>query len=124
LAIQDGNNALARRDYTAAEQSAREVLSTARTSPRAYDAQFLLAQALAGQRQFPQSAIAYDDAYNRNRKGTHAQEALVGLAAALTALNEKKAGCDTLTKLANEFPQLRPDLRDSVAATRQRAGCK
>lgn len=124
LAIQEGNNALGRRDYTTAEQAAREVLTNARTSPRAYDAQFLLAQAMAGQRQFPQAAIAYDDAYNRNRKGAHAPDALVGLATSLTALNEKKAACDTLVKLGAEFPQLRPDLRDPVAATRQRAGCK
>ena len=52
-----------------AEQAAREVLTGSRTSPRAYDAQFLLAQALLGQRQFSQAAIAYDDTYNRSRKG-------------------------------------------------------
>ena len=68
LAIQEGNAALARRDYPAAEQAAREVLTGSRTSPRAYDAQFLLAQALIGQRQYSQAAIAYDDAYNRSRK--------------------------------------------------------
>ena len=67
LAIQEGNAALARRDYPAAEQAAREVLSGNRTSPRAYDAQFLLAQALTGQRQYSQAAIAYDDAYNRSK---------------------------------------------------------
>ncbi|MBN8928097.1 MAG: tetratricopeptide repeat protein, partial [Rhodospirillales bacterium] len=124
LALQEGNNALARRDYTAAEQAAREVLNTARTSPRAYDAQYLLAEALAGQRQYPQAAIAYDDAYNRNRKGARAPDALLGLANALTALNEKRAACDTLTKLGSEFPQLRSDLQASAASVRQRAGCK
>ena len=51
--MQEGNAALARRDYPAAEQAAREVLAGSRTSPRAYDAQFLLAQALMGQRQYP-----------------------------------------------------------------------
>lgn len=124
LALQEGNAALARHDYAAAEAAAREVLNNYRTSPRVYDAQFLMAQALAGERQYPQSAIAYDDAYNRNRKGAHAQDALVGLASALTSLNEKKAACDTLVKLGSEFPQLRPDLRDQVSSVRQRAGCK
>ena len=104
LAMQEGNAALARRDYKAAEQAAREVLTSSRTSPRAYDAQFLLAQALIGERQFPQAAIAYDDAYNRARKGAHAQDALLGLANSLTAINEKKAACDTLTKLHAEYP--------------------
>ncbi len=122
-ALQDGNAALARRDYVAAEQSAREVM-TNRTSPRAYDAQFLLAQSLAGQRQFPQAAIAYDDTYNRSRKGVYAQDALLGLANALTAINEKKAACDTIGRLQAEFPQPRADLRDSITGARQRAGCR
>jgi len=124
LAMQDGNAALARHDYPAAEAAAREVLNNYRTSPRAYDAQFLLARALAGERQFSQAAIAYDDTYNRNRKGAHAPEALVGLANALTAINEKRAACDTLAKLHAEFPQQRPELRDAAASVQQRAGCR
>jgi TolA-binding protein len=124
IALQEGNAALARRDYLTAEQAAREVLTGSRTSPRAYDAQFLLAQALQGQRQFPQAAIAYDDTYNRARKGAHAQDAMLGLANSLIAINEKRAACDTLTKLRNEFPSLRPDLRDGVGESAQRAGCK
>lgn len=123
LAMQEGNAALARRDYPAAEQAAREVLSNYRTSPRAYDAQFLLAQSLAGQRQFSQAAIAYDDTYNRARKGAHAADALVGLASALAAINEKKAACDTIGKLHAEYPNPRPDLREAAATTAQRAGC-
>ncbi len=88
-----------------AEQAAREVLTSSRTSPRAYDAQFLLAQALIGQRQFSQAAIAYDDTYNRARKGTHAQDALLGLANSLIAINEKKAACDTLAETACRISQ-------------------
>jgi TolA-binding protein len=123
IALQEGNAALARRDYTVAEQAAREVLAN-RTSPRAYDAQVLLAQALSGQRQYPQAAIAYDDAYNRSRKGAYAQDALLGLANSLNAINEKKAACDTLNRLRTEFPQPRADLRDAIVATGQRAGCR
>jgi len=103
LALQEGNAALGRRDYPAAEAAAREVLAN-RTSPRAYDAQFLLAQALAGERQFPQAAVAYDDVYNRARTGSHAQDARLGLASSLTAINEKKAACDVLGRMGSEFP--------------------
>ncbi len=122
LALQEGNAALARHDYQLAEAAAREVLAN-RTSPRAYDAQLLLGQALLGERQHAQAAIAFDDAYNRAHKGSHAQDALVGLASSLAAINEKKAACDTLTRLHNEFPQPRPDIRDSAAAVAQKAGC-
>jgi TolA-binding protein len=122
--LQEGNAALARRDYTAAEQAAREILNNHRSSPRSYDAQYLLAQALAGARQYPQAAIAYDDAYNRSRKGNHAQDALLGLATSLVAINEKRAACETLTKLRSEFSPPRADLRDSINSLNQRAGCR
>jgi TolA-binding protein len=123
LALQEGNAALARRDYPNAESAAREVLAS-RTSPRAYDARLLLAQALAGQRQYAQAAIAFDDAYNSSRKGSHAQDALLGLAGSLSAINEKKAACDTLTRLRTDFPQPRPDIAAGATATAQKAGCR
>ena len=122
--IQDGNAALARRDYVAAEAAAREVLNNSKTSPRAYDAQLLLAQALYGRHEYAQAAIAYDDGYKRNRRGARAPDALFGLAGSLVAINEKRAACDTLNQLANEFPNPRPDLRDGITALRGRAGCR
>ena len=121
--LRDGNTALTRRDYAAAEADAREVL-TNRTSARAYDAKFLLAEALAGQRQFTQAAVAYDDAYNHARTGSHAQEARLGLASSLTAINEKKAACDVLVHMRAEFPQLRPEVSTGMATTSQKAGCR
>jgi TolA-binding protein len=122
VALHEGDAALNRHDYPAAEASAREVLAN-RTSPRAYDARLLLARSLYGERQYAQAAIAFDDAYNSSRKGSHAQDALVGLASSLSAINEKKAACDTLTRLQADFPQLRPDVAASASATAQKAGC-
>jgi TolA-binding protein len=122
VAMQEGNAALGRHDYATAEAAAREILAN-RTSPRAYDAQFLLAQSQYGERQYAQAAIAYDDAYNRSKKGQHAADSLLGLANALTMINEKKAACDTVAKLRTEFPGPRPDLKDGIVAVQQRAGC-
>lgn len=123
MALQEGNAALGRRDYATAEAAAREALSN-RTSPRAYDAKLLLAQALQGEKQYPQAAVAFDDAYNASRKGSHAQDALLGLASSLASIKENKAACDTLNRLRSDFPQLRPDIRDGAAATAQRASCR
>lgn len=123
VAMQEGNAALARRDYPMAEQAAREVVG-AKGSPRAYDGQFLLAQSLFGERKYSESAIAFDDAYRLSRKGAHAQDSLLGLTNSLAGINEKKAACGTLDKLHAEFPQPRADLRDGIAAAAQRAGCK
>ena len=121
--MQEGNAALARRDYAAAEAASRDVLAI-RGSPRAYDAQFLLAQSVAGRRDHAQAALAYDETYKRARTGRHAQDALLGLAASLAALNEKRPACDTLNTLRAEFPSPRPEVRDAAAALRQRAGCR
>ena len=49
---------------------------------------------------------------------------LLGLANALTAINEKRAACATLDKLKAEFSSPRADLKDQIAASRQRAGCR
>ena len=124
IALQEGSAALARRDYTAAEAAARDVLTNNKTSPRAYDAQLLLAQALSGRKEYAQSAIAYDDAYKRSRKGARAPDALLGLANSLNAIGERRAACDTLGQLRSEFPAPRPDLKDPIATATQRAGCK
>src|SRR6185437_8453727 len=120
-AMQDASAALARRDYAAAEQAAKEVL--AKPSPRSYDAQLLLAQAYYGAHQYPEAALAYDDAYKANRKGNHAQDALLGLANSFIALKQKDAACQTLGKLKAEFPQPRADLRDGIAGARQKGAC-
>ncbi len=123
LAMQEGNAALARRDYDAAEAAAREALNNGR-GPRATDAQFLLAQALAGKRDYQGAAIAYDDAYNRSRTGPRAPEALLGVASSLAAINERAGACASLDKLSREFPSLRGPARQQAAAVRTRAGCR
>jgi TolA-binding protein len=122
LMLQEGNAALAKHDYTAAEASAREVLAAGK-GPHLGDAQFLLAQSLAGRKDYSGAAVAYDDAYNRARAGAHAPDSLLGLATSLIALGEKKAACETLDKLRTEFPTLRADLVGPVAASRRNAAC-
>lgn len=121
--MQEGNAALARRDYGVAEATAREVLSGGKGGPRAGDAQFLLAQALMGKRDYPGAAVAYDDAYNRSRTGSRAPDALLGLANALAGLNDRANACGALDKLRTEFPAPRPNVREAAAAARGRSGC-
>ncbi len=123
VALREGNAALARRDYAAAEAAAREVLAN-RQTPRATDARFLLAEALYGKRDYQQAALAYDDTYRRAKTGSKAQDSLLGLANAFTAINEKQSACATLDQLRSEFPTARADLRDRIAQARQRAGCR
>jgi TolA-binding protein len=121
VAMQEANAALARRDYAAAQTAAREVI--AKRSPRAADAQFVLAQAEMGERNYQQAAPDFYDAYNRSRTGARAPDALLGVANALIALGDRPSACDALAKLRTEFPQPRPDIREGEAAARGRAAC-
>jgi TolA-binding protein len=122
VAMQEANAALARRDYAAAEAAAREVI--AKRSPRAADAQFVLAQAEMGERNYQQAAPDFYDAYNRARTSARAPDALLGMANALIALGDRPSACDALAKLRAEFPQPRPDIREAELAARGRAACR
>ena len=121
-ALQEASAALARHDYPAAEAAAREAKAT--KGPRGIDAQFLLATALAGQHKWPDAAVEFNDTYQHARTGPHAPDALLGLANALVALKDNRSACDALAKLHAEFPSPRSDLRESIASTRARAGCR
>jgi TolA-binding protein len=123
MMLQEGNAALARRDYAAAEARANEVLTTGK-GPRANDAHYLQAQSLAGRKDNTGAAIAYEDTYNANRTGVHAQESLLGQANALAAIGEKPAACGVLNKLRAEFATPRADLKEPIAAARRNAACK
>lgn len=122
-ALAEGNAALGRRDYAAAEAAAREALAS-RSGANAVAAQMLLADALAGKRDFGNAAIAYNEAYTRARTGPRAPEALIGLANSFQSLGNKREACDTLNDLRSQFPNLRPPLATQATAARQRSQCR
>lgn len=122
-ALSDGQAALSRRDYAAAEAAAREVIG-ARSAPRQQDAQILLGDALLGRRDYQNAALAYDDAYRRNRKSGRAPEALLGLANAFNGFGAKREACQTLDQLNSEFPKPSGGFASQAAQARQRAGCR
>jgi TolA-binding protein len=122
-ALAEGQAALARRDYTAAEAAAREVLA-ARAPARAQDAQILLGDSLAGRRQFQTAALAYDEAYRRNRQGARAPEALLGLSSSFAGFNARREACDTLDQLRSEFPRLSPPLAQRAEQARRANSCR
>lgn len=122
-ALADGQTALSRRDYGAAEAAAREVIA-ARNTARAQDAQILLGDALLGKREFQNAALAYDDAYRRNRSSGRAPEAMLGLANSFLGFGAKREACATLDDLRSEFPRLSGGLADRAAEARKRGGCR
>ena len=122
-AIADGQAALGRQDYPAAEAAAREVLQ-GRPGPRVQDANLLLGDALLGRRQFQNAALAFNDAYNVNRRSSRAPEALLGLANSFQGFGARREACDTLDQLRSEYTQISGALAQRVADSRRRAQCR
>ena len=121
--MQRGVLALHEGHYQESEGIAREILAKHRSSPRAYDAQYLLAQSLQGEQRYQEAALAFDDAYNMNHKGSRAPNALLGLAMTLGSINQKSAACDTLRTLHAQFPVPPHYLAAPIAAEHHRLGC-
>jgi len=122
-AIADGRAALARRDFPTAEAAAREAIR-ARPGPRAQDASLLLGDALMGKRDFQNAALAYDEAYSRNRQGPRAPEAMIGLANAFQGFGARREACETLDNLRSNFPNLSGPQAERAADSRRRAQCR
>ena len=117
-----GKAALQKRDYDTAHDNAEAALKNAKGAFRV-DAQFLLAQSLAGQKQYRQSAVAYYDAYRQSPKSARAPDALLGVTASFIALGDKKSACEALDKLNAEFPSPTPRVAHAADVNRRKGGC-
>ncbi|MBS1024867.1 tetratricopeptide repeat protein [Gluconobacter cerinus] len=122
-ALKVGNAALKAGKYEDAETNARFAVKTAKSASGKMDSQFLLAQSLAGQKQYRESAVAYYDAYNKAPKTPKAQDSLLGVAASLLAMGDKNSACQALDKLKTEFPTQTPRVKSAAATFRGRAAC-
>jgi len=122
-AIADGQAALARREFAVAEAAAREAIR-ARPGARAQDAHLLLADSLMGKRDFQNAALAYDEAFSRNRQGARAPEAMIGVANAFQGFGAKREACETLDNLRSNFPNLSGPQAQRAADSRRRAQCR
>jgi len=122
-ALAEGQTALARRDFSAAEAAAREALAVRQNAP-VVAGQILLGEALNGKRDHGNAAIAFNEAYTRARTGPRAPEALIGLASAFQGLGNRRESCDTLNDLRSQFTNLSGPMLERANAARQRGQCR
>ena len=115
--------ALSHHDYRAAEADAHAVIAKQGKQAGHGEASLILAQSLFHQGRHQEAAIAFDDAYNADRAGPHAPDALLGLANSLTAIHQNQEACDTLDSLTSQFSSPSPSLKARVEAARRRAAC-
>lgn len=121
--LASGKAALQKKDYAEAQSDAESALKNAKGAFKV-DAQFLLAQSLAGQKQYRQSAVAYYDAYRQAPKSGRAPDALLGVSASLLALGDKKASCEALSKLKAEFPTPSTRVAHAAEVYAKRGSCE
>lgn len=117
-----GNALIARHDYPGAQAAAQDALDSGH-GVHAADAEFLLGQSYAGQKNYQQAAVAFYGAYGKSPHGPLAQDALLRVGGAMMALHQNGAACEALGKLRSEFPALRPNIAKSVASMRRGAHC-
>lgn len=122
-AIAEGQAALGRRDFAAAEAAAREVIAS-REAAQQVNAQLLLGDALIGRRDFAGAAVAYDEARRRSPQGSRAAEASVGVANAFIGLNNNRDACTVLNDLRSARPDLAGAVAERAADARRRAQCR
>jgi TolA-binding protein len=115
--------ALSHHDYKAAEADAHAVIAKQGKRAGKGEASLILAQSLFHQGRHQEAAIAFDDAYNADRAGPHAPDALLGLANSLTAIHQNQEACDTLDSLTSQFSSPSPALKTRIEAARRRAAC-
>ncbi|MDF7674283.1 hypothetical protein PT277_02635 [Acetobacteraceae bacterium ESL0709] len=121
--VKSGQEALKAKRYGDAEYYARAALKAGKSKPVKVEANFLLAQAMAGQKNYRQSAVSYFDAYRTDPSSSRAPEALLGVAASMISLQNKPAACEALNKLNSEFPDANARVKSSAKVFRARAAC-
>jgi TolA-binding protein len=122
-ALHLGQAALAKRDFPTAQGAAQSILTNHAKSPEAYQAQYLLAEALAGEGKNSDAAVAYGNAYNKNPSGAEAPASLLGLANSLIALHDDDTACQTLSTLSSEFPTPPTGMQPRIDSANKRAHC-
>lgn len=122
--LKAGQVALKGHDYATAQNNAEQAVKLAKTANGRLESQFLLAQSLAGQKQYRNSAVAYFDAYNRAPKSPRAPEALLGVSASMLALGDKNSACQALGKLESEFSNPSPAVKAALVRFKGRASCQ
>ena len=121
--IQAGRAALKAHRYEDAEAQARQALKQSKTGWSRTEAQYLLAQSLAGQKSYKNAALTYYDVYSHSPDSPRAPEALLGVSASMLALGNKTASCEALQRLHKEFPNASARVKSSEQIFRERAGC-
>lgn len=110
-------------NYAAAELDFTQLLATHPAHELAGNAQYWLGETHYVRRQYKQAAQAFLGGYTTYATGKKAPDSLLKLGMTLTAMGEKKTGCDAFAELNAKFPDATDAVRKRADIERKRADC-
>ena len=114
--LQSGN-------YAGAEADFAQLVEQFPSHKMAGNAQYWLGETYYVRRQFKQAAQAFLAGYTTYAESKKAPDSLLKLGMTLTALGEKKTGCDAFAELNAKFPDAPDAVTKRAQIERKRAGC-
>ena len=114
--LQSGN-------YNGAEADFAQLVQGFPSHKLAGNAQYWLGETFYVRRQFKQAAQAFLVGYTTYAESKKAPDSLLKLGMTLTALGEKKTGCDAFAELGAKFPDAPDAVAKRAQIERKRAGC-
>ena len=114
--LQSGN-------YAGAEADFGQLVEQFPSHKLAGNAQYWLGETYYVRRQFKQAAQAFLAGYTTYAESKKAPDSLLKLGMTLTALGEKKTGCDAFAELDAKFPDAPDAVAKRAQIERKRAGC-
>lgn len=110
-------------NYAAAELDFADLLATHPAHDLAGNAQYWLGETHYVRRQYKRAAQAFLSGYTTYAASPKAPDSLLKLGMTLTALGEKKTGCDAFAELNAKFPDAAVAVRKRAEIERKRADC-
>ncbi|MEQ8193758.1 MAG: tol-pal system protein YbgF [Rhodospirillales bacterium] len=109
--------------YQEAETALKSFIAKHENHALAGNARYWLGETYYVRAQYGEAAKIFYKAYQTDKKGIKAPDALLKLGMSLSGLKKKVQACAAFGKLSADFPSLTPGLQKKLASERQRAGC-
>jgi tol-pal system protein YbgF len=110
--------------YQEAERALKTFIAKHAKHPLASNARYWLGEAYYVRAQYAEAAKIFYKAYQSNKKGNKAPDALLKLGMSLSGLKKQAQACAAFGKLTADYPSLQPSIKKKLAAERNRARCR
>lgn len=119
-----GLEALKAKNYTAASENFKTVISSYPNDKLAGNAQYWLGEVFYAQKDYKNAAISFAGGYQKYKDNPKAADSLFKLGMSMLGLNKKDEACSAFTNLAAEFPVASEELKNRAKDEASKLECK